>query len=156
MDKEVLIRFKGEDIKKMLIDKTGIAEDLAQVIIGNLAHSNVGFEQVTKALLGIFPKADYKVGDFIYVAVESLPSWRVDKEACKKMDSCTDGCLMAQIIKVDLYTTDIYQVSCKAVLSDGKTGDLDWRISESDIKGVPENPAEILELMENLDKELPF
>lgn len=155
-DKEVSVRFRGEDIKKMLINKTGLEDNLAELIMGNLAHSQVGLEQITKALLGIFPVANYKVGDFIYVPVDILPSWKMDREATKKLESCFRECIMAQIIKVDLYSSSVYQINCTVVLSDSKVGELDTYINESDIKGVPEKPEDILEIIENLNKELPF
>lgn len=156
IEKEISIRFKADDIKKMLIDKTHIRDDLAELLIGNLAHSEVGLEQLTRALLGVFPKAEYKVGDFIYVAIDCLPGWKVDKPATAKMESAVDGCVMGQITKIDLYSSSLYEVNCKTVLVDSKISDITWNIRTSDIKGVPEKPEEILEIIENLNKELPF
>lgn len=156
IDKVIQIPFTMSNIKTMFIEKTGIDGPLADLIIGHINHSPVGLEQITKGLLGIFPTAKYSKGQFVYVPVQKLPGWRINKEETLKLASCVDSYIMAQITHVDVYDSNPYRIVYTAVLTDGKIGETEYAANEETISYLAENPEEMLEIIENLNKPLPF
>lgn len=155
-DRRIHIEFSISEVKKMLIDKTGIQDDIASLIMGHINLSTMGLEQMAKALLGVFPKAKYKEGDFVYVKIKNLPGWKVDKDATAKLECATGDCVMAQITKVDVYSSNPYTANFTAMLNDGKVGQDTAVFMDREIESSVENPEEILEIIENLNKPLPF
>ena len=156
IDKVISIPFTMSNIKAMFIEKTGIDGPLADLIMGHINHSPVGLEQITKGLLGIFPTAKYSKGEFVYVPVQKLPSWRINREETLKLASCVDSFIMAQITHVDIYDSSPYKIAYTAVLTDGKIAETEYSVIEETISHPAENPEEILEIIENLTKPLPF
>jgi hypothetical protein len=157
-EKKVNITLGALDIVTMLMHQTNISEDLARVIVGNLCHSSGGLDQLVKALMGVFPTLKYEVGDFVYISVDTLQSWKVDRDATRKLSICKDDMIMAQVTETDKYNSSPYRIKATAVLTGGEIGQTDQVIPESYIKGVPEDPTEILDLIEELNtpKDLPF
>ena len=154
--RHVTITLLSDDIKIMLMDKTKMDDNLATLIIGCLHNSNVGTELLAKALFGIFPKLKYKVGDFVFIPVSSLPTWKTDKDATLKLPSCKNECIMAQVVSIDPYNTLTYKVKCTAVSADGHVAFIDVLTHDRELQGTPEDPAEILGLIEDMKRELPF
>lgn len=144
------------ELKKVLIKKTDISKELADVIVGNLANSPMGLGQLTKALLGIFPDTLYKIGDFVCLPVKSIPGWKADKDATIKSELCKNGYIVAQICSIDPHTLNPYLVKCTVVISEGNIGEVDWVTSDSEIIARLDNPAEIVDIIENVKTELPF
>jgi hypothetical protein len=156
IDKTITVKFSVNDVKKMLIDKTGIDNNLADLIVGHITQTLSGCEQLTKALLGIFPQPKYKKGDFVYVPVKCLPGWKVNKEETLNLKICKESCVMVQIEEVYIYASDPYKVTGTAVLLDGKIGEVAFSITDDEISFVVDDPVELLEIIDDLKRPLPF
>ena len=154
--RDVSITISSDDLKKMFMDKTKIDDNLATLIIGCLHNSSVGIELLAKALLGVFPKIKYKLNDFVFIPVSNLPTWKTDRDATLKLPSCKNECVMGQVISVDPYNSMTYRVKCTVVLTDGHVGFIDALTHDRELQGTPEDPAEILGLIEDMKRELPF
>ena len=153
-ERKVNITLGVSHIVKMLMHETGIKEDLAKVIVGNLCQSSGGLDQLVRALMGIFPTLKYEVGDFVYINVDTLQSWKADKSATRKLSICKDDMIMGKVVETDMYNSTPYRIKATAVLTGGEIGEVEQSIPEDYIKGVPEDPTELLDLIEDLNKDL--
>lgn len=81
---------------------------VADVIVDNLSETEIGLEQLYKALGGTRPKAKFKVLDNVLIDMNALPTWRTDKEATAKL--LFQGRMKGCISEINLQKKCAYKV----------------------------------------------
>lgn len=113
IDVKVSIDSIRDGLRKLLVSNHSAL--IANVIIGNLAPTEVGLEQLYKAMSGVYEKPKYKIGDLVRIKIEHLYSWQFDKTATEKEGNTIDGRLLCQIISIDPTKIAMYEVRYQAV-----------------------------------------
>ena len=155
MSKKINIEMTEDDIRNMLIKKLNAGscnEPLADLIIGHIEQTGSGLTQLFKGMLGIFPSLKYEVGDYVWIPIKNLPSWKVDLKATEELPGIRDKNIMVKITDVNPYKPSEYSIEAD-VIYDGKIAVVDYNIPESYIMFREESFLEILELIEQFKDE---
>jgi hypothetical protein len=118
--KTISVEITIEDIQQLL-EKHLVIKDkqkFAELIVGHLSKSNIALEQTYKGLLGMYPEFNYKEGDWVYIDISNLTSWRMNKESTLKLPGTLDQCIPCEITGVDIYSAAAYSVNYKYVKKD--------------------------------------
>ena len=158
MSKKLHIEVSKDELKLMLIKKLrtkDISEAFIDLLLGHIAQSSQGFDQLFKAMLDLYPKLAYKTGDHVWIAVSAFPSWKVNLEETMKLSNVNDGLIIGTIKETNPYETSQYNTVISAIsASTDKLEEIQYWIPESQIKCLAEGFSDIMELMEPED--LPF
>jgi len=92
---------------------------ITDVILGNLALSEIGLEQLYKAFNGIVPVCKFKVLDEVYVDMSVCASWQFDKEKMKDAKMIFKGHIKAQITEINIYKRQPLRLSYKYIDNSG-------------------------------------
>lgn len=156
-----MIEVSCTDLRDLLVKHLRIDDsyEVANLIVGHMQLTENGVSQLFKSLLGIFPTLEYKVGDFVWVDMAYLSSWRMDKAKTKELPSCREDRLLCKIVETNVYRGSPYKVRYDIIRekeTDIKSDSSD--ITASAIRERAEHYLDILELLEKLkeDADLPF
>lgn len=136
------IRITTEELRLALRDALSgsrFSTMVSDVIINNLSITEIGLEQVYKALGGIAPIAKFKVLDKVLVNNDALPTWRVDKAATEKL--LFQDKMKAVITEVDLQKRSPYKVEYEYIDNGGGLDPVkgSWDVQEECITLVEDN-----------------
>lgn len=151
--KAINVQITTEDIKQLLSKHLVIAnkEKFAELIVGHLSKNNVSLEQIYKALIGIYPEFNYKEGDWVYVPLDALPIWRMDKEKTKALPKTMGNNIPCEITNVDIYQDSCYDITFSYIGKDSDDLKVEnYSIRESYIAKKVENIEDLLDEMEEL------
>jgi hypothetical protein len=151
--KTISVEITTEDVKQLLAKHLVIAdkEKFAELIIGHLSKSSVSLEHIYKALIGIYPEFNYKEGDWVYVPLDALPVWRMDKEKTKALPKVMGNNIPCEITKVDTYQEACYDIDFTYIPKDSDVLTVEhYSIKESYIARKVENIEDLLDEMEEL------
>lgn len=163
-EKKVVVEVTVHEVATMLAKhmvQRSSSEDRAvtNLIVGHLALTDKGLPQLFKALMGIFPSLIYKEKDWVYVRLDMLPSWKMNKVATAALPSVKNEYILAQIIECNVYKTSQYKLAYD-VIKDGETvAKQDTsEIREEHILEKAEDFVDILDALEKLKEEqdIPF
>jgi hypothetical protein len=148
IDVKVSVECIKDSLRKKIVSEHSAL--IANVIIGNLAVTEVGLEQLYKAMSGVYEAPKYKIGDLVRVKMDDLYSWNFDKQKTEELGTMIQGRILCQIREIDLTKLKPYNVGFTAVSGDN-TKELTCEVAEIKISLDDEWP-------ENLEKEddLPF
>jgi hypothetical protein len=145
--------------KHVLTGSTTKDDVISDLILGHLALSEKGLSQLFKALLGVPPTLIYKEKDWVYIRLDILPSWRMDKAATSALPSVKEGYILAQITECNVYKGSPYKVVYD-VIKDGETVATpdQTEMREDYIREKAEDFVDILDALEKLkeEKDAPF
>lgn len=150
-----------DEVKDLLMRHLDIkqADSVANVIIGHVVQTDKGLGQLFKAMVGVFPAVDYKVGDMVWVKGTALSSWKYDMEATKALPNYREDMILCQIKRVNVYQGHPYSVSFAAVKTGEKHPVEDTTVvSENSVVEKAEDFTDILDDLEKRIEEadLPF
>jgi len=151
--KAINVEITTEDIKQLLVKHLVIADKdkFAELIVGHVSKNNTSLTQIYKALIGVYPKFNYKEGDFVYVSLNHLPSWRMNKEKTKALPGVIDDNLPCQITKVNIYEESCYDIDFTYIPKDSEIATVEhYSTSDYYITKKVENIADVLDEMEEL------
>jgi len=113
------IRVTTEELRLNLqkIIKSEFSSLVASVLIDNLSETEVGLEQLYKAISGMGPLAKFKIFDKVLVDMGHLPSWRLDKEKTNAL--LFKGKMKAEITEVNLQRKSVYMLRYSYIDSSG-------------------------------------
>ena len=103
-DKEINITLSTKELRESLqgIINSPHAKAMAEVIISNLAITEIGLEQLYKAqMLGKVPTSIYKKGDKVWLPSGNLTSWRMDLEAMRVQNLIFKDLVLCTITEVN-------------------------------------------------------
>ena len=147
-------------LSKHMVQGSGEGRAVTNLIVGQLALTEKGLPQLFKALLGIFPSLIYKEKDWVYVRLDILPSWKMDKVATAALPSVKDGYILAQITECNVYKEAPYRIVYDVMKDGANVATADRSdVRESDILEKAEDFVDILDALEELKNksdELPF
>jgi hypothetical protein len=146
-------------LSRQMVQGGGEGRAVANLIVGQLALTEKGLPQLFKALLGVFPSLIYKEKDWVYVRLDMLPSWKMDKAATAALPSVKDGFILAQIKECNVYKGSPYKVVYDVVKEGAKVASQDEsEIREEYVREKAEDFVDILDALEKLkdEKDLPF
>jgi hypothetical protein len=148
IDVKVSVECIKDSLRKKIVSEHSAL--MANVIIGNLEATEVGLEQLYKAMNGVYETPKYKIGDLVRVKIDDLYTWNFDKDKTEKLGTMIQGRLLCQIREIDLTKLKPYIVAFTAVSGDNPK-ELTSPIAEAKMFLDDEWP-------ENLEKEedLPF
>lgn len=152
-DKVFNVNISVDDIQKILLPriKGDNAEKLCELILAHICKSNVGMEQLFKALLNIYPEIKYKVGDFVYVPIDNTSSYNVDKLLTEKLPTVKNKLMLCQIINIDVYDYYCYTVQYEVIKTNTTIpSKVSQTIAERYIDSKAEDVLDILEQLDNL------
>lgn len=160
-EKKINVEVTATEIKSLLIRHLDIkqSDSVANVIIGHMCQTDKGISQLFKALMGIFPTAQYMPGDMLWIKLGALSTWKYDMEATKALPNVQGDCILAQIKDINIYQAYPYTVSIDAIKTGDKTPATDTAtISEAQIIEKAEDFTDILDDLEKLrdEADLPF
>lgn len=87
------------------------AKDIANIIVNITDDHGQGL--IIKALLGIIPTCEYKVGDVLWTDINTLGTWRFDKILSKTNGLIHKDHMKAVITKINIYKAYPYSVKYK-------------------------------------------
>lgn len=151
--KAIHVEITTEEIQQLLEKHLVIKdkENFSKLIVGHLSNSNVGLEQIYKGLLGIYPKFSYKEGDWVYVDISNLTSWRMNKDSTLKLPSTLGQYIPCEITSVNPYNSSPYNINFKYVKKDTEeVSDENYYVGESYIFKKVENLIDVLDEMEEV------
>jgi len=155
-EKKVSIELTTTEVKELLMRHLDItqAHNVADVIIGHLVQTEKGLGQLFKGLIGVFPTLVYKEKDFVYVKLDYLPSWRMDKAKTAELPTVNNGHILAQIIECNPYKGSPYKVSYDVI----KEGEIIVKAEMTEIQEIyirekAEDFVDILDALEKLKEE---
>jgi hypothetical protein len=158
-EKKVIIEVTVHEVasilsKHMVQGSSGEDRAVTNLIIGHLALTEKGLPQLFKALMGVFPSLIYKEKDWVYVRLDMLPSWKMNKIATAALPSVKNEYILAQIIECNVYKTSQYKLAYD-VIKDGETvAKQDTsEIREEYILEKAEDFVDILDALEKLKEE---
>lgn len=146
-------------LSKHMVQGSGEGQAVVNLIIGQLALTEKGLPQLFKALLGILPTLIYKEKDWVYVRLDMLPSWKMDKAATAALPSVKDGFILAQIKECNVYKGSPYKVVYDVIKEGAKVASPDESdIREEYVREKAEDFVDILDALEKMkdEKDLPF
>lgn len=147
-------------LSKHMVQGSGEGRAVTNLIVGQLALTEKGLPQLFKALLGIFPSLIYKEKDWVYVRLDILPNWKMDKAATEALPSVKDGFILAQITECNVYKGYPYKIAYDVMKDGAKVASQDEsEIREEYIREKAEDFVDILDALEELKNksdELPF
>jgi hypothetical protein len=160
-EKKLMIEISCTDLRNLLAKylKIDNSYEVANLIVGQMQLTEIGVSQLFKSLLGIFPTLEYKIGDFVWINIANLGSWRMDKVKTSTLPTCREDMLLCKIVETNVYRGSPYKVVFDIIRdkeTDIKTDMSD--VSASAIREKAEHYLDILELLEKLkeDADLPF
>lgn len=149
----ITINVNVEDIQAGLrkLLRSEFAPLISQIIIDNLATTEVGLDQLYLAFSGIQKKIKFNVLDEVYVKKMKCATWKMDVDAMEKADIIFKGAVRAEITEIDPCRKDPIAIKYKIITHAGDTEEyLHTRIS-------PEDAALITsDFLEMKDDTLPF
>lgn len=83
--------------------------------LGSVITSDSDKEAVFKAVLGIKPELNYAIDDLIYIDVDDVYLYGVDKEATKKKFADNTGYVPAVIVNIRPYHREVYRIKIKVM-----------------------------------------
>jgi hypothetical protein len=151
--KSISVEITIEDIQQLL-EKHLVIKDkqkFAELIVGHLSKSTIALEQTYKGLLGMYPEFNYKEGDWVYIDINNLTSWRMNKESTLKLPGTLDQCIPCEITSVDKYNGAPYNISFKCVKKDTEEVlDETYYVDGRNIVKKVENLIDVLDELEEL------
>lgn len=150
-DREFHITIKESELAELLQPKLLVKEPdkFTALIMGHL-NSPFATTQLYKALQGLYPVLNYKVGDPLYVKFDRLADWRYDKEKTLALPGVLDEkYIPCRIELANPYKESPYTVVYKCIKS-GQTevGEDSYDIQENSIYSRIENFEAVLEELE--------
>lgn len=118
--KSISVEITIEDIQQLL-EKHLVMKDkqkFSELIVGHLSKSNIALEQTYKGLLGMYPEFNYKEGDWVYIDINNLTSWRMNKESTLELPGTLDHCIPCEITGVDIYSAAAYNIKYRYIKKD--------------------------------------
>lgn len=94
---------------------------VAETIIDNLALTEIGLQQVFKALRGLKVQLKYSLGDELWMSEDQLYTWRADKDKMRAEGLIHQGKLLVQIIELRPNSLEPYMVQYTYVNTAGET-----------------------------------
>lgn len=113
IDVKVSVESIRDSLRKLIVSVH--SNLITDVIIGNLDKTDVGFDQLYKALSGVQELPKFKVGDHVMIKVTSLYTWQFDQAKTEDAGLTLQGRIKCLIIDIDPYKKDPYEVSYKAI-----------------------------------------
>ena len=155
-EKKVSIELTTTEVKELLIRHLDVKQThmVADLIIGHMVQTEKGLGQLFKGLIGVFPTLVYKEKDFVYVKLDYLPSWRMDKAKTAELPTVNNGHILAQIIECNPYKGSPYKVSYDVI----KEGEIIVKAEMTEIQEIyirekAEDFVDILDALEKLKEE---
>jgi len=109
----VLIRITVEEITKKLqqhLHFSAHSELIAKVVVGQLARTEVGLEQLYKSFEGIEPSFKYPLKAQVYLPTTYTYSWKLDKVKMEEADLLFQDHVKGVIVDRDEFRADAYRL----------------------------------------------
>ena len=146
IDVKVTVESIRDSLRKRIVSEN--SKLITDVIIGNLNTTEVGMNQLFKALSGIEDKISYKIGDFVMVDTGPLYTWKFDKEKTREAGLIIQDRVRAQIIRIDKYRDTPLELKYNVKDSDGNDVTVTSTVRVTSVCLEDEWPGD--------DKDLPF
>jgi hypothetical protein len=124
---------------------------IANVIIGNLASTEVGLEHLYKAMSGIQDKFKYKVGDLVRVEMDHLYSWQFDKDKTEQQCDVVQKKLLCQVRSINPAKKQAYELAYTAISGASAPKEMTSMVAEEKMHLDDEWPEDLGE-----EEDLPF
>ena len=107
---------------------------ISKVIIDNLSVTEVGLQQLYRAMSGVSEKFKYKTLDEVSVKYDALSTWRMDKEKMKEANLIFQDHVNGTVTEVDPQRSQPYHINYECIDSKGARSKEDSWVSEEYIK----------------------
>lgn len=149
----ITINVNVEDIQAGLrkLLRSEFAPLIAEIIIDNLATTEVGLDQLYLAFSGVKKQIKFNVLDQVYVKKSKCATWKMDEDAMKKADMIFKGAVRAEITEINPCKKDPIAIKYNIITSTGETEEyLHTRISPEDAV------LNAVDFLESKDDDMPF
>jgi hypothetical protein len=126
----VEIKLTAQEIKDMLLVhiKSPHSKLVADIIIGNLAETEVGLKQLFMAMQGVFKPVEFEVGQAVFVKPHNLYDWRFNKDLMAAHGYLVNGLVPGVITEINPHKEKRVTVSYNYI--DKEKGDKDTVYSQ--------------------------
>lgn len=140
------------------------SKELAKLIGNWMTNNDKSAKQLYKALTGIFPKNMYDEGDFVWIRMDYLSTWKFDRKLTREKNlpnykiSDKNDFILCQIVKKVLYQNHDYEVEYRVVDDNNQIVEITQLVPEESISYREESFFDFIEKMDKPDEEpdLPF
>lgn len=113
-----LTESETKPLLKQMVSASGNPQDIADALFQNL--SDDALTMVTKAIMGVKPQLEYKIGDIVLVNLNDL-SYTCDHEKTIRAGLAKDGFVRCMITKIQKWKHMYpYTIKFRYIGSDGK------------------------------------
>lgn len=160
-EKKINMTLTASEVKGMLVKHLDIkqADSVANVIIGHMVQTDKGLGHLFKALVGLFPTAQYTPGQFVWIKSNAVSTWKYDMAATKQLPNFKDEAILGQIIGINVYEGYPYKIAFEAIKTNEKKPSQEtMTVDEPSIIEKAEDFTDILDDLEKMkdDADLPF
>ncbi len=146
-----------KEIKNLLIKNLSCknGDQVAEVIVQSLIDTNIGLKLLYKALTGLFPETNVKVGEIYYVHIDYLPTWRLDKIKTLSLPGTKDDFYIpVRVEAINLYREPSIEVRFKMVnTTDQEVFDM-YYVDDYRLAFKSEDPEQTLDEIEKIPDEV--
>lgn len=139
----VEIKLTAQEIKDMLLAhiKSPHSKLVADIIIGNLAETEVGLKQLFMAMQGVFKPVEFEIGQAVFVKPEKLYDWRFNRDLMVTYGYLVNGFVPGVITETNNHKEKRVTVSYNYI--DKEKGDKDTvysqEVNEGDIQDASDD-----------------
>lgn len=150
IDVKISIESVAENLRKLI--NSGHSQLITKTIINNLMTTDVGLEQLYKAINGIEDKLRFKIGDKVRIELDSLSTWNFDKKKTAESDYVFQGRMLGVITEIFPCKKYAYNISYTAIEVGGEPKELNTAALEGNLYLDEEWP----EIVKEKENDLPF
>ena len=139
--KKINIEITDKDIELLLLNNLKDSPNkklISKTIIDHLGTTDMGIECVYKSFLGINRKFDYKIGQEVWVKLDTLPSWRMNLDKMKEEKRIFQEQIRASIIEIFPVSRNCYRIEYEYLDKEDKEVKDQSQISEYYVNPVEE------------------
>ena len=100
--------------------KSEHASLIAETIISHLDLTDLGLSQLMGAIVGLKKNTEYKLLDEVYIPIERLARWRINKENMKKENMMHKDLILCKIVAIDLRKHENIRVQYEFIRDNGE------------------------------------
>jgi len=119
IDVTISVESIRDGLRKLLISEHSAL--ITKVIIGQLEKTDVGLEQLYKAMSGVQDKLKYKIGDYVMVSMDILHTWKFDKNKSEIAGLVKQNRMRGLIESVDPFLKYPYTIDIEVIDSMNQT-----------------------------------
>lgn len=140
------------------------SKELATLIGTWMTHDEKPAKQLYKAMTGIFPRHMYEPGDFVWVRVDFLSTWKFNKKLTKEKKLPNyetfdnNDYILCNIAEKYLYKSYDYEIAYTVVDDQNNVIEVTQSVDERAVFRKEESFFEFIDKIDTLDKseDLPF